>query len=92
LLSNGIFAIPSKFQQHLILQISSTFILCFSIGIITDKRNGIPKAAQPPMFGLMLAMICMGFGLNAGNAMNPARDFGPRLFSAFAGYGRGVFT
>jgi glycerol uptake facilitator-like aquaporin len=40
----------------------------------------------------MLAMICMGFGLNAGNAMNPARDFGPRLFSAFAGYGQGVFT
>jgi aquaporin-7 len=39
----------------------------------------------------MLSMINIGFGLNAGNAMNPARDFGPRLFSLMAGYGWEVF-
>jgi glycerol uptake facilitator-like aquaporin len=59
--------------------------------MITDKRNKIPKAAQPPMFGIMLASICSGFALNTGNAMNPARDLGPRIFTFFVGYGWEVF-
>lgn len=68
-------------------QISCTAVLCFCIGIITDPKNRIPKGAQPALMGVMLSAICIGFGLNAGNAMNPARDFGPRLFTLVAGYG-----
>ncbi|KAI3412002.1 hypothetical protein GPALN_002056 [Globodera pallida] len=73
-------------------QTSCTAVLCFIIGIITDKHNRIPTVAQPVMMGMMLTVICMAFGMNAGNAMNPARDFGPRLFTFMAGYGWEVFS
>jgi glycerol uptake facilitator-like aquaporin len=35
--------------------------------------------------------VGMGFGFNSGYAINPARDLGPRLFTAVAGWGGDVF-
>ncbi|KAI1719592.1 major intrinsic protein [Ditylenchus destructor] len=73
-------------------QIACTATMCFIVGIVTDERNKIPKWAHPTLLGVMLTTMCLGFGLNAGNAMNPARDFGPRLFTLIAGYGWQVFS
>ena len=41
--------------------------------------------------GLVVTLIGMTFGFNAGYAINPARDLGPRLFTAVAGWGGEVF-
>jgi glycerol uptake facilitator protein len=41
----------------------------------------------PFIIGLVVAAIGMSFGANAGYAINPARDLGPRLFAWLAGWG-----
>ena len=41
---------------------------------------------QPLMVGLIVVAVGMAFGGMHGYAINPARDFGPRLFTAVAGF------
>ncbi|KAK0409648.1 hypothetical protein QR680_004674 [Steinernema hermaphroditum] len=72
-------------------QIACTIVLCICVSLITEKRNQIPKYLQPFFLGLMICIIGMAVA-NAANGMNPARDFGPRLFTFFAGYGSEVFS
>ena len=60
---------------------------------IIDKKNNSPdQGAAPVMIGLVVFIIGATFGYNCGYAINPARDLGPRLFTAVAGWGFGVFT
>jgi glycerol uptake facilitator-like aquaporin len=42
--------------------------------------------------GLLVVVIGMAFGFNAGYAINPARDLGPRVFTYLAGWGSPVFS
>jgi MIP family channel proteins len=59
---------------------------------ITDSRNSpAPNGLAPIVVGLLVIGIGVSFGFNTGYAINPARDFGPRLFSAVAGWGPEVF-
>ena len=53
---------------------------------ITDERNAPPGAMAPLMVGLIVVAIGMAFGGMHGYAINPARDFGPRLFTVVAGF------
>ncbi|WP_433157781.1 MIP/aquaporin family protein [Kribbella sp. CA-247076] len=69
-------------------QIIGTAILMFLILAIVDLRNTSPAANLAPFIvGLVVVGIGMAWGTNAGYAINPARDFGPRLASFFTGYG-----
>src|SRR5262245_57227651 len=76
----------------LIDQIVGTALLVAGIFAVTDRRNAAPAAtAVPPLVGALVVLIGATFGYNAGYAINPARDFGPRLFTALAGWGGEVF-
>ncbi|MBS2554411.1 aquaporin family protein [Catenulispora sp. NL8] len=69
-------------------QVIGTAILLFLILAITDARNTAPAAnLAPVVIGLLIVAIGMAWGTDAGYAINPARDFGPRLASFFTGYG-----
>ncbi|MET0190302.1 MAG: MIP/aquaporin family protein [Pseudonocardia sediminis] len=68
-------------------QIVGTAILVFVIFALTSARNNGPLAnLVPVVIGLLVVGIGMAFGANAGYAINPARDFGPRLASFITGY------
>ncbi|WP_137147373.1 MIP/aquaporin family protein [Mycolicibacterium sp. CR10] len=69
-------------------QIIGTAILVLLVFAITDARNSAPLANLTPfVVGLLVVAIGMAWGTNAGYAINPARDFGPRLASFITGYG-----
>ncbi|SHN47059.1 MIP/aquaporin family protein [Cryptosporangium aurantiacum] len=68
-------------------QIIGTAILLFVILALTDLRNNPPLANLTPLIvGFLVVAIGMAWGTNAGYAINPARDFGPRLASYLTGY------
>jgi glycerol uptake facilitator protein len=73
----------------LIDQIVGTAFLLMFVAALVDRRNQAPKGNLTPwLVGLAVAAIGMSYGANAGYAINPARDFGPRLFALFAGWGQ----
>lgn len=68
-------------------QIIGTAILLFVIMALTDVKNSPPLANLAPLLiGLLVVAIGMAWGTDAGYAINPARDFGPRLASFLTGY------
>ncbi|TNH28670.1 aquaporin family protein [Micromonospora orduensis] len=68
-------------------QIIGTAILLFLVLAVTDARNSLPAGNLAPLIiGLIVVAIGMAFAANAGYAINPARDFGPRLASFLTGY------
>ncbi|WP_432056628.1 MIP/aquaporin family protein [Streptomyces sp. bgisy022] len=69
-------------------QIIGTAMLLMLICAVIDTRNTAPMANLGPfIIGLIVVAIGLTFGTNAGYAINPARDFGPRLLAYFEGWG-----
>ncbi|RFU22832.1 MIP/aquaporin family protein [Geodermatophilus marinus] len=68
-------------------QVIGTAILLFLVLVLIDARNNPPLSNLAPLLigGVVLA-IGLAYGANAGYAINPARDFGPRLASWLTGY------
>ena len=73
-------------------QVVGTALLVAVIFAISDSRNSpAPAGIAPVVVGLLVVAIGAAFGFNSGYAINPARDFGPRLFTFVAGWGGEVF-
>jgi glycerol uptake facilitator protein len=76
----------------LITEIVGTAFLLMFVCALVDRRNLAPKANLTPfLVGLAVLSIGNSYGANSGYAINPARDFGPRLLAFFAGYGDAAF-
>lgn len=92
-------AFPEMLSAGLVDQVVGTALLVLMVFAITDERNQAPPAyLAPVLVGAVVVAIGMSFGGMHGYAINPARDFGPRLFTAVAGFrnngltdGSGVF-
>ncbi len=80
-------AFPGTPQAGFLDQVIGTALLLLLVLAITDEFNLPPGAnLAPAMIGLVVVAIGMSFGGMHGYAINPARDFGPRLFTAVAGF------
>lgn len=86
----GIFStFPNVSISHAFLvEVFITMILMIAIFAIGEEKSANKPGAnlQPLMIGLTIAIIGSAFGTLTGFAMNPARDFGPRLLSFLAGW------
>ncbi len=93
----GIFATyPQPFLSTMggfVDQVVGTALLMAAILAVTDQRNNAtPSWLTPIIVGGIVVAVGVSFGFNAGYAINPARDLGPRLFTFVAGWGSGVFA
>ncbi len=79
--------------QAFLVEMVITAILLAMIMALTDDGNGLPRGPLAPLLiGLLIAVIGASMGPLTGFAMNPARDFGPKLMTYFAGWGSVAFT
>lgn len=78
----------SHFQAMLAEGIGTAF-LAFFVFAVSDARNrGGPGRRLLPVFvGLTVSIVICVIGPLTQAGLNPARDFGPRLFSCLAGWG-----
>lgn len=80
-------AFPSVLQAGFLDQVIGTALLLLLVFAITDEFNSPPGANLTPlMIGLVVVAIGISFGGMHGYAINPARDFGPRMFTVVAGF------
>lgn len=70
---------------------TASLIVCV-LAIVDPYNNPVPRGLEAFTVGLVVLVIGTSMGFNSGYAVNPARDFGPRLFTAIAGWGSEVFT
>ena len=78
---------PQILSAGLLDQTIGTALLVFLVFALIDERNQPPMGnLLPVLIGAVVVGIGMSFGGLHGYAINPARDFGPRLWTVAAGF------
>ena len=84
---NGNNALDVHLPQAFMDQVLGTAVLVFLIFAITDVLGANPTPAVSAIaVGLIIVGIGFALGTNDGYAINPARDFAPRLMEWIVGY------
>jgi glycerol uptake facilitator protein len=82
----GITSVPYSFVACLITEIIGTAVLLWGILGVGDAKNiGVGASLGGLMVGFTVLSIGLSLGGPSGYAINPARDFGPRVFGTLVG-------
>jgi glycerol uptake facilitator protein len=75
-----------------ITEIFGTAVLLWGVLAVGDKKNvGVGANLGPLLVGFVVLAVGLSLGGPSGYAINPARDFGPRLFGLVVGT-QGLFS
>ncbi|XP_075885577.1 aquaporin-3-like [Nelusetta ayraudi] len=70
---------------------TAALVLCI-LATAGPHNDPVPRGLEAFAVGLAVLVVGLSMGFNCGYAVNPARDLGPRVFTALAGWGSEVFT
>jgi glycerol uptake facilitator protein len=84
---------PAVYLQNwvgpFVTEVVATALLVGLIFAVVDEINQPVRSNLAPFIvGLVVAAVGISYGANSGYAINPARDFGPRMFALIAGWGK----
>jgi glycerol uptake facilitator protein len=84
-----VFQARATFKEALIAEIICTAVLALVVFAVSDNNNASAPAPYlaPLVCGLTVAALISIIAPLTQCCLNPARDFGPRLFTYFAGWG-----
>jgi glycerol uptake facilitator protein len=71
--------------------VGTAFLLAFIFAVVDEFNQPVRANLAPLIVGFVVVAIGISFGANAGYAINPARDFGPRMLALVAGWGKVAF-
>ncbi|HEV3202805.1 MAG TPA: MIP/aquaporin family protein [Gemmataceae bacterium] len=87
----GVFATFPKFPDQWVYGfvdqvIGTAILLCLILAITDPDNHPVTSGLEPVLIALVVVAIGISWGGMHGYAINPARDFGPRLFALLAGF------
>lgn len=79
--------------RNVFSEVLGTAVLLVGVRALSDRRNAEFRGYFEPLLnGLLVFSIGLSLGGLTGYAINPARDFGPRLAASLLGWGGSVFA